>query len=229
MGFNYDDPDGWTPPANRQANYGDFLRWMGQYVAHGQMGVLLADTRSPYRIIKVVNLNRKVGDLRHRQNNMQAEFFEEHWRENIEGLVKIYSFTYFTATKPMMKTLADKIAQGCENPLSKLQILDMEEGNEMCMWLMEQTDYVGLTHPDLSREEMIKRVAEAAYNISKQTGMYIGDLKSNNYGFRKDGSAVIFDFNLSEIDESWDGYIEKEHYYGVIGPASDLYLYGIEP
>jgi|TARA_B110000902_G_scaffold92315_1_gene109585 hypothetical protein len=229
MGFNYDDPDGWTPPANRQANYGDFLRWMGQYVAHGLMGVILADTRSPYRIIKVVNLNRKVGDLRHRQNNMQAEFFEEHWRENIEGLVKIYSFTYFTATKPMMKTLADKIAQGCENPLSKLQILDMEEGNEMCMWLMEQTDYVGLTHPDLSREEMIKRVAEAAYNISKQTGMYIGDLKSNNYGFRKDGSAVIFDFNLSEIDESWDGYIEKEHYYGVIGPASDLYLYGIEP
>ena len=227
MGFNYDDPDGWTPPANRQANYGDFLRWMGQYVAHGDMGVLLADTRSPYRIIKVVNLNRKDGDLRHYSNNMQAEFFEEHWRENIEGLVKIYSFTYFTATKPMMKTLADKIAQGCENPLSKLQILDMGEGNEMCMWLMEQTDYIGLTHPDLSREEMIKRVAEAAYNISIQTGMYIDDLKSNNYGFRKDGSAVIFDFQPSEIDESWDGYIDKEHYYGVIGPASDLY--GIEP
>ena len=110
-----------------------------------------------------------------------------------------------------MKTLADKIAQGCENPLSKLQILDMEEGNEMCMWLMEQTDYVGLTHPDLSREEMIKRVAEAAYNISIQTGMYLSDLKGSNYGFRKDGSAVIFDFNLSEgFDESID------YYYGEI-------------
>jgi hypothetical protein len=194
MGFNYDDPDGWTPPANRQANYGDFLRWMGQYVAHGLMGVILADTRSPYRIIKVVNLNRKVGDLRHRQNNMQAEFFEEHWRENIEGLVKIYSFTYFTATKPMMKTLADKIAQGCENPLSKLQILDMEEGNEMSMWLMEQADYVGLTHPDLSREEMIDRVAYAAYNIGMRTGSFLTDLYQRNYGFMKDGSAIIFDF-----------------------------------
>ena len=188
MGFNYDDPDGWTPPANRQANYGDFLRWMGQYVAHGDMGVLLADTRSPYRIIKVVNCASLPTHCR------QAEFFEEHWRENIEGLVKIYSFTYFTATKPMMKTLADKIAQGCENPLSKLQILDMEEGNEMSMWLMEQTDYVGLTHPDLSREEMIDRVAYAAYNIGMRTGSFLTDLYQRNYGFMKDGSAIIFDF-----------------------------------
>ena len=83
MGFNYDDPDGWTPPANRQANYGDFLRWMGQYVAHGDMGVLLADTRSPYRIIKVVNCASLPTHCR------QAEFFEKNWKENIEGLVKI--------------------------------------------------------------------------------------------------------------------------------------------
>ena len=188
MGFNYDDPDGWTPPANRQANYGDFLRWMGQYVAHGDMGVLLADTRSPYRIIKVVNCASLPTHCR------QAEFFEKNWKENIEGLVKIYSFTYFTATKPMMKTLADKIAQGCENPLSKLQILDMEEGNEMSMWLMEQADYVGLTHPDLSREEMIDRVAYAAYNIGMRTGSFLTDLYQRNYGFMKDGSAIIFDF-----------------------------------
>ena len=206
MGFNYDDPDGWTQPANRQANYGDFLLWMGQYVAHGDMGVLLADTRSPYRIIKVVNCASLPTHCR------QAEFFEKNWKENIEGLVKIYSFTYFTATKPMMKTLADKISQGYpRNAFPILQILDMEEGNEMSMWLMEQTDYVGLTHPDLSREEMIKRVAEAAYNISIQTGMYLSDLKGSNYGFRKDGSAVIFDFNLSEgFDESID------YYYGEI-------------
>ena len=188
MGFNYDDPDGWTPPANRQANYGDFLRWMGQYVAHGLMGVILADTRSPYRIIKVVNCASLPTHCR------QAEFFEKNWKENIEGLVKIYSFTYFTATKPMMKTLADKIAQGCENPLSKLQILDMEEGNEMSMWLMEQADYVGLTHPDLSREEMIDRVAYAAYNIGMRTGSFLTDLYQRNYGFMKDGSAIIFDF-----------------------------------
>ena len=188
MGFNYDDPDGWTPPANRQANYGDFLRWMGQYVAHGDMGVLLADTRSPYRIIKVVNCASLPTHCR------QAEFFEKNWKENIEGLVKIYSFTYFTATKPMMKTLADKIAQGCENPLSKLQILDMEEGDLMSMWLMEQADYVGLTHPDLSREEMIDRVAYAAYNIGMRTGSFLTDLYQRNYGFMKDGSAIIFDF-----------------------------------
>ena len=189
MGFNYDDPDGWTPPANRQANYGDFLRWMGQYVAHGDMGVLLADTRSPYRIIKVVNCASLPTHCR------QAEFFEKNWKENIEGLVKIYSFTYFTATKPMMKTLADKISQGYpRNAFPILQILDMEEGNEMSMWLMEQADYVGLTHPDLSREEMIDRVAYAAYNIGMRTGSFLTDLYQRNYGFMKDGSAIIFDF-----------------------------------
>ena len=61
---------------------------------------------------------------------------------------------------------------------------------------MEKAAYLGLTHPDLTKDEMINRVAQAAYNIAIQTGYEVGDLRDPNYGFRQDGSAFIFDFNL---------------------------------
>ena len=77
-------------------------------------------------------------------------------------------------------------------------VLDLEEGDEILMVRMEHLPYLGLTHPDLSKEEMIDRVASAAYNIGTQTGMILSDLKPQNYGFREDGSAAIFDFNLEE-------------------------------
>jgi hypothetical protein len=88
-------------------------------------------------------------------------------------------------------------------------VLDLDEGDEILMVRMEKLPYLGLTHPDLSKEEMIKRVAEAAYNISIQTGMYLDDLKPANFGFRKDGSAAIFDFNLEESVRSKEEYRKK--------------------
>jgi len=66
----------------------------------------------------------------------------------------------------------------------------------------------------LSKEEMIDRVASAAYNIGTQTGMILSDLKPQNYGFREDGSAAIFDFNLEE------GFRSKEEYKKRITDAS---------
>ena len=61
---------------------------------------------------------------------------------------------------------------------------------------------------------MIDRVAEAAYSIGSQTGMILTDLKPANYGFRNDGSAAIFDFNLES------GFRSKEEYRKRITDAS---------
>jgi hypothetical protein len=61
---------------------------------------------------------------------------------------------------------------------------------------------------------MIDRVASAAYNVGNQTGIILTDLKPANYGFREDGSAVIFDFNIEE------GFRSKEEYEKRITDAS---------
>jgi hypothetical protein len=39
--------------------------------------------------------------------------------------------------------------------------------------------------------------------------MYLDDLKPANFGFRKDGSAAIFDFNLEESVRSKEEYRKK--------------------
>lgn len=221
MGYDYDNKDGFTPlSANRHANYGDFLRWMGQYVFNGEYAVIFADKRSPYRLIKVINLDLTDGD----SNWGQADFFEENWQKDIEGLVKVYAFTKFIATKPMMLTLTNKIIEGASNIIKITQILDMDENDEMSMWLMEKVDYVGLTHPDLSKTEMIDLVASAAHNIGTRTGYALTDLKPQNYGFRNDGSAVIFDFNLEVAEQNyWMGRDMKsfEDYKYMITSASN--------
>jgi len=182
--------------------YGDFLFFIGQYMDKGEYAVIFADTRSPYNLIKVVNLDLTDGD----SNWEQTEFLEENWQKDIEGLVKVYAFTKFQVTKSLMRVIQKKVADSIRNTNPIMQILDMEEGDEMSMWLMEKAAYVGLTHPDLSKGEMIDRVASAAYNISKETGYKITDLKPQNYGFRNDGSAIIFDFNLEITDDNhWGG------------------------
>ena len=84
---------------------------------------------------------------------------------------------------------------------------------------MEMLPYVGLTHPDLTKEEMMKRVASAAENITIKTGEVIYDLVQDNYGFREDGMAAFFDFNINapettfnkrrEDESLWDYYYRK--------------------
>jgi hypothetical protein len=95
-----------------------------------------------------------------------------------------------------------------------VNVLDLEEDDEILMFRMELLPFLGLTHPDLDKEEMIDRVASAAYNVGNQTGIILTDLKPANYGFREDGSAVIFDFNIEE------GFRSKEEYEKRITDAS---------
>jgi hypothetical protein len=120
-------------------------------------------------------------------NYDQAEFFEDNWKRNIEGLVKVYSYTSCEAKSGIMNPLVGNVVRATsEDAQEILRVLDMDVGDNLAMWVME----------NLTREEMIERVAQAAFNIGTRTGYGIGDLKERNYGFREDGSALIFDFNL---------------------------------
>jgi hypothetical protein len=192
-------------PKDRNPSWGDFFAWLGEYYTHGEYGVIYSDKRTPYQLIKVLNCDITDGD----SNAAQAEFFEENWNRNIEGLVKIYSFTRCKAKSGIMNPVQNKVAATNANYVEVMRVLDMDIGDELAMWVMEKANYVGLTHPDLTKDEMIDRVAHAAYSIGTRTGYGIGDLKEPNYGFRQDGSAFIFDFNYQEEEFTLDEYRDK--------------------
>ena len=181
-------------PPNRKPSWGDFFQWFNLYYGHGRFGVIYSDIRSPYQLIKVVNC--AISD-----NQQQAEFFDEHWQQDIEGLVKIHSLTFCKAKSGIINPLEGHVARTDADYGQVMQVLSLKEGHELSMWCMEKVKYVGLTHPNLSSDDMIDRVAEAAYNITTRTGYDLRDLFPENYGFRDDGSAVIFDFDCYDYGE----------------------------
>lgn len=173
---------------------GDFFQWFNLYYGHGEFGVIYSDIRSPHQLIKLVNCEIP-------NNREQAEFFDEHWQQDIEGLVKIHSLAFFKAKSGIINQLQERVATTNTDSVEIMNVLTIREGDELAMWVMEKTPYVGLTHPDLTRDEMIDRVSEAAYNITTQTGYDLRDLLPDNYGFRDDGSAIIFDFDCYDWGE----------------------------
>jgi hypothetical protein len=179
-------------PPHREPSWADFFQWFGEFYTMGEYGVIYADKRSPYRLIKVINCDITDGE----GNEDQAEFFEINWKMDIEGLVKIHSFTRCQARSGIINPLLGKVATTNQDIVPVKKVLDLDFDDELAMWVMEKADYIGLTHPDLTQKEMLYRVANAAYNISTWTGEGMGDLKESNYGFRNDGSAFIFDFTL---------------------------------
>ena len=176
-------------------NWGYFRYLLDLYYAMGEHAVMYTDNRSPYHIIKVANCDITDGE----SNYQMAEFFLENRNRKIEGLIDI-QYLYVGTCDGMFAQLLIKISDATDSiTFQKARnVLDLDEGDEILMMRMELLPYLGLTHPDLSKQEMIDRVASAAYNIGTQTGMILSDLKPQNYGFREDGSAAIFDFNLEE-------------------------------
>ena len=192
-------------PPHREPSWADFFQWLGEFYTLGEYGVIYADNRSPYRLIKVINCDITDGW----GNEDQAAFFEENWKMDIEGLVKIYSFTRCQARSGIINPLLGMIATTNQDIVLAKKVLDLEFDDNLAMWVMEKADYVGLNHPNLSKKQMINRVAHAAYNVGTRTGYGIGDLKPANYGFRQDGSAFIFDFNYEDEMYSLEEYKEK--------------------
>ena len=199
----YDIRDDITLSDDERIKWGYFRAHINLYYDMGECGVIYTDKRSPYHVIKIANLDITDGE----SNYEMADFLLENWRQNIEGLVDI-TCVYVGTCDSFHHELFMKISRTTHpDVLQKARnVLDLDKGDEILMVRMEHLPYLGLTHPDLSKEEMIKRVAEAAYNIGTQTGMILTDLKPANYGFREDGSAAIFDFNLEE------GFRSKEKY-----------------
>ena len=219
----YDSRYDTTLTDDERINWGYFRAHIDLFYDMGEYGVIYTDKRSPYHVLKMANCDVTDGE----SNWKMADFLLENWKRNIEGLVDI-TCVYVGTCDAFHRELFMKIKRATNDPavLQKARnVLDLDEGDEILMVRMEKLPYLGLTHPDLSKEEMIKRVAEAAYNISIQTGMYLDDLKPANFGFRKDGSAAIFDFNLEESVRSKEEYRKKitdaslEHAREMLRPA----------
>ena len=178
-------------------NWGYFRYLLDLYYAMGDYAVIYTDNRSPYHVIKVANCDITDGE----SNYQMAEFLLENKGRKIEGLVDI-EYLYVGSCDGMFSQLLIKISDATDSiTFQKARnVLDLDEGDKILMVRMELLPYLGLTHPNLSKEEMIDRVATAAYNIGTTTGITLTDLKPANYGFREDGSAAIFDFNIDELE-----------------------------
>lgn len=197
---------------DERINWGYFRAHIDLFYDMGEYGVIYTDKRSPYHVLKMANCDVTDGE----SNWKMADFLLENWKRNIEGLVNI-TCVYVGTCDAFHHELFMKVKRATNDPelLQKARkVLDLDKGDEILMVRMEKLPYLGLTHPDLSKDEMIKRVGDAAYNVGNHTGMILTDLKPANYGFRKDGSAAIFDFNLEE------GFRSKEEYRKRITDAS---------
>ena len=182
--------------------YGDFLNYIGEFYNMGEYGIIYSTKWWPERLVKVVNCDITDGD----SNREQTDFFEEFWEKEIRGLPTITAFCRTKLTKPLKSRLEHGVAGSGADYQAAMNVLDMEIGDEIGMWVMEKAAYLGLTHPHMTRKQMIKKVAEAAMDVWENTksddlwvggGYILGDLKDLNFGFRKDGSAFIFDFNVA--------------------------------
>ena len=182
-------------PTTRKPSWGDFFYWVNEYYSHGEHAVIYTDQRTPKNLIKVINT-----DITDSESNWEmADFMEDNWQRNVEGLPRIYSFTRCEVQSGIKNPLQDRVATTNAPYVEVMRVLDMDKGDELAMWVMEKADYVGLTHPDLTKKQMIERVASAAQNITERTGEMISDLRPPNYGFRQDGTAFIFDFNIEPV------------------------------
>ena len=170
--------------------WADFWDWLGIYHSHGEHGVIYYAQGYPQFLIKVVNCDITDDDG---MNDKITDFFMDNADKNIQGLPAIISIVRCNAQNGINNQLKMKTQEGGASWLEVGQVLDLEAGDEVGMWMMEKVPYIGLTHPNLSKNEMIVRVAKAAKEIQYATEMVLKDLRPPNYGFREDGSAVIFD------------------------------------
>jgi hypothetical protein len=193
--------------------YGDFLNYIGEFYNMGEYGVIYSTKWWPDRLVKVVNCDITDGE----SNMEQTDFYEKFWDKGIRGLPTITSFCRTKLTKPLKSRLEHGVVGSSGDYQAAMNVLDMEIGDEMGMWVMEKAAYIGLTHPHMTRNEMILKVAEACMDVWENTkyddlwlggGYVLGDLKDLNFGFREDGSAFIFDFNIGVCPKGQESLIE---------------------
>ena len=72
------------------------------------------------------------------------------------------------------------------------EVLNMEEGDMIAIWIMEKLEHIG-EDENLTNEENAHKVGEAAALIFENYGFIVEDLHSNNYGQTVKGDWVILD------------------------------------
>ena len=164
------------------------------------MGVIFEEKGFPNWLVKVINQDAE--DDINLLNMYQSQFFERVWKEQkFRGLPKLKYFWEGESVNIVIKHLTHIILKSKSQ--AEVNILDLDEGDLMSIWIMERLDNIGTDHlKPLSYT--VEGVAEAAVNIWEDYGVIIEDLHEGNYGQRDDGTFVIFD--PMPMDESSSQY-----------------------
>ena len=183
-----------------EPNYSDVLHFLGNYYACGELGVIFEEKGFPNWLVKVINQDAE--DDENLLNMYQSQFFERVWKEQkFRGLPKLKYFWEGESVNIVIKHLTHIILKSKSQ--AEVNILDLDEGDLMSIWIMERLDKIGTDHlKPLSYT--VEGVAEAAVNIWEDYGVIIEDLHEGNYGQRDDGTFVIFD--PMPMDESSSQY-----------------------
>jgi len=170
-------------------NYSDVMHFLGNYYACGELGVVFEEKGFPNWLVKVINQDAE--DDENLLNMYQSQFFERVWEEQkFRGLPKLKYFWEGECETVVKNHLTHTILKSKSQ--TQVNILDLDEGDLISIWIMERLDKIGTDHSK-PLSYTVEGVAEAALNIWEDYGVIIEDLHEGNYGQRDDGSFVIFD------------------------------------
>jgi hypothetical protein len=170
-------------------NYSDIMHFLGNYYACGELGVIFEEKGFPNWLVKVVNQDAE--DDENLLNMYQSQFFEKVWKEQkFRGLPKLKYFWDGECEDIVINHLTHTILKSKSQ--AEVNILDLDEGDLMSIWIMERLDRIGTDHSK-PLSYTVEGVAEAAVNIWEDYGVIMEDLHEGNYGQRDDDSFVIFD------------------------------------
>ena len=179
MGVN--EPN--TPIAN------DLLGFLGNYYDSGEFGVIFEMKQFPQWLVKVVNLD--ADDDENLVNQEQALFMEQVFEIGNEGGVPNLIYYKELALNKLYKNhIKNILLRG--NYFKAIEVLNMEEGDMIAIWIMEKLEHIG-EDENLTNEENAHKVGEAAALIFENYGFIVEDLHSNNYGQTVKGDWVILD------------------------------------
>ena len=177
------------PPEEIVPNYSDIMHFLGNYYACGELGVVFEEKGFPNWLVKVINQDAE--DDENLLNMYQSQFFERVWKEQkFRGLPKLKYFWDGECEDIVINHLTHTILKSKSQ--AEVNILDLDEGDLMSIWIMERLDKIGTDHSK-PLSYTVEGVAEAALNIWEDYGVIMEDLHEGNYGQRDDGSFVIFD------------------------------------
>jgi len=180
------------------ANYppmrNDLLNFLGQYYNAGEFGVVFEMKGFPEHLVKIVNLDLE--DDENLINQSQALFINDVYNVGNNGsLPNINYFLEFELTELIMNHIQHIIL--LSDAPRALQVLEMEDGDTMAVWIMEKLANIGKDE-DLTDLENATLVGKAAAAIFEDYGYAVEDLQEDNFGQTNNDKFVILDPQIIE-------------------------------